>query len=109
VTSRSAVTLFPDMLAAIEAIHSYRAALRGDGRALAIDAIKYHLVVIGEAVGNLSAEARMQAPEVPWASIKGLRNLLTHEYFDIREELLIEIIEGDDLLQLEAVARRLSN
>jgi uncharacterized protein with HEPN domain len=47
------------------------------------DALLFQFVVLGEAVKNLSDETRRSAPEVPWASIAGLRDLIAHEYFRI--------------------------
>jgi len=38
---------------------------------------------IGEAVGRLPEEFRIQHPEMNWAAIRGIRNLLSHEYHRI--------------------------
>jgi uncharacterized protein with HEPN domain len=43
-------------------------------------AVAYQLVIIGEAVTHLSKELKERHPEVPWAFIKGMRNIATHEY-----------------------------
>jgi len=45
-------------------------------------------------------------PEVPWASIAGLRNVVVHEYFRIEPELIIDIIDGQLLSLAEALRRR---
>jgi len=58
-----------------------------------VDAIKYRLVVIGEAVARLSTEARSQAPQVPWDRIKGLRNFLVHQYDEIDAKLVEDVIQ----------------
>jgi len=39
--------------------------------------------IIGEAATHVSSEARVEAPDVPWAQITGMRNRLIHAYFDI--------------------------
>jgi uncharacterized protein with HEPN domain len=39
--------------------------------------------VIGEAVKNLAPETRSLEPDIPWADIAGLRDLIAHEYFRI--------------------------
>lgn len=44
-------------------------------------AIMYSLVVIGEAVRQLDDATRASQPHVPWRSIVGMRNMLTHEYY----------------------------
>lgn len=41
------------------------------------------LEIIGEAANHLSIELYQDFPEVPWARIIGLRNLVIHEYFGI--------------------------
>jgi uncharacterized protein with HEPN domain len=39
--------------------------------------------IIGEAAGQVSKETQAASPEVPWASIIGMRNRLVHAYFDV--------------------------
>ncbi len=41
------------------------------------------LQVIGKASRSLSAAIRDQHPELPWSKIIGMRNILTHNYFEI--------------------------
>ena len=45
------------------------------------DAVAYNLLAIGETCSNLSEALKTKHPEVPWAAIRGIRNLLAHEYF----------------------------
>lgn len=63
-------------------------------------------MVIGEAVKNLSQETRELAPEIPWADIAGLRDLIAHEYFRIDIHRVLEIVERD-LPPLEHTTDRL--
>lgn len=44
--------------------------------------------IVGEAAAKTSAETQAQLPDVPWASIVGMRNRLIHGYFDINTEIL---------------------
>jgi uncharacterized protein with HEPN domain len=46
-------------------------------------AVVHQLTVIGEAVARLSQDLRSRHPAVPWADIKGLRNVVVHNYFGI--------------------------
>lgn len=39
--------------------------------------------IIGEASANLSEELKGSNPNIEWATIKGFRNLLVHEYFRV--------------------------
>jgi len=43
----------------------------------------------------LAPETRDAAPEIPWADIAGLRDLIAHEYFRIDIHRVLEIVERD--------------
>jgi uncharacterized protein with HEPN domain len=62
--------------------------------------------VIGEAVKNLAAETRDSEPEIPWADVAGLRDLIAHEYFRIEISRILAITERD-LPRLERAIDRL--
>lgn len=70
------------------------------------DALLFQFVVIGEAVKHLSSETRESTPEIPWADIAGLRDLIAHEYFRIDIRRVLEIVE-QDLPPLEQTIDRL--
>lgn len=61
---------------------------------MAHDAVLRNLAVIGEAVRSLSPETREHIPEVPWAAIAGLRNVVVHEYFRINPDLVLDIVDN---------------
>ena len=44
--------------------------------------------IAGEAASQVTAETRGQLPDLPWASIIGMRNRLVHAYFDINRDIL---------------------
>ncbi len=54
-----------------------------------------HLQIIGEASRVMSTSIREQHPEVPWSQIIGMRNILTHNYFEIDIEVVWSVIERD--------------
>ncbi len=102
--SRSAQDRIADILAAIERCQQYEPYLRSDEFAsMAYDAVLRNLAVIGEAVRSLPSEARDQFPDMPWAAIAGLRNVVVHEYFRVNPDLIVDIVEN----QLAPLARRL--
>ena len=74
-----------DILEAVERIEHYTE--RGHDAFVADELIQvwvvHHLQIIGEAVGKLSAEVKERHPEVPWALIKAMRNVLVHFYFGV--------------------------
>ena len=54
----------------------------GNNRMLTLAIIK-ELEIIGEAASKLTPEFKAGLPHIPWADIVGMRNRLTHGYFDI--------------------------
>lgn len=57
------------------------------------DAIKYRLVEIGEAAGELTDDVKSIAPGIPWVKIKSMRNLLAHAYHDVDIRIVWAIID----------------
>ena len=55
--------------------------------------VVHHLQIIGEAVRGLTGELRERHPEVPWAQIIGMRNLLVHHYFGIDTDAVWNVID----------------
>ena len=55
----------------------------------------HHLQIIGEALGRLSGDLKSKYPGIPWRKIKGMRNILVHDYFGIDLEIVWRVIEGD--------------
>jgi len=49
-------------------------------------AVERSLEIIGEAAGRVSALFRNAHPEIPWRQIIGQRNVLIHEYGEIKQE-----------------------
>jgi len=43
----------------------------------------HHLQIIGEATRGISQSTKTHYPEVPWAQVYALRNILVHEYFGL--------------------------
>ena len=41
-------------------------------------------MVHGEAGNKLSSEFRESHPEIPWAKIRATRNVIAHEYLDVK-------------------------
>ena len=57
------------------------------------DAVIRNLEIIGEAARNMPDEIKRQYSQVEWRSIGALRNLLAHEYFGVKDEIIWDIIE----------------
>ncbi|MGH2960595.1 MAG: HepT-like ribonuclease domain-containing protein [Solirubrobacterales bacterium] len=99
-----------DVKDAIVAIHEHLARAgeepADEDAALLHDALLFQFVVIGEAVKHLAPETRDSEPEIPWADVAGLRDLIAHEYFRIEIGRVLAIVERD-LSPLERAVDRL--
>ena len=71
----------------------------------------YDLGVLGEARGHLSDTFKEEHNHLPWHQMRGLRNRLVHEYFNIDHEIVWQVLmtEIPDLLpQLENLRNKLT-
>ena len=62
------------------------------------DAVVRNLEIIGEAASRISkADPRLVAahPELPWTEMRGMRNKIIHEYFDVDWQVVWGTIKGD--------------
>lgn len=94
--SRPAAERFADILAATDRCLTYRAHLGAEDpvmAAMAYDAVLRNLAVIGEAVRALPSAEKDAKPEVPWAAIAGLRNVVVHEYFRVDPGQILDILD----------------
>ncbi len=57
-----------------------------------VDAVILNLEQIGETAKKISSETRKKYPNINWASIIGLRNMISHEYEGVRLEIIYEIV-----------------
>ncbi|MGI9188117.1 MAG: HepT-like ribonuclease domain-containing protein [Gaiellales bacterium] len=67
-----------------------------------VAAVRYHLIVIGEAVHHLPLRFRS---DDTWSPFVDVRNHLAHEYFRVDRERVIDLV-GERLDHLEAATRR---
>jgi uncharacterized protein with HEPN domain len=51
-------------------------------------AVERQLITVGEAARQLSSEFKLAHPQIPWRTIVAQRNVLVHEYGEIRVEQL---------------------
>jgi uncharacterized protein with HEPN domain len=58
-------------------------------------AVERWIEVIGEAARRLSEEFKSAHHEVPWSKIIGQRNVLAHQYREIRQEKLFQVVRQD--------------
>jgi len=58
-------------------------------------AVERCLEIVGEAAGRVSADLVQRHPEIAWQEIRGLRNILAHEYAQVDYEILYRTIQED--------------
>lgn len=105
--SRSEQERFADILDAIDRCRQYAPHLRSDElAAMAYDALLRNLAVIGEAARSMPAETRETMPDVPWASIAGLRNIVVHKYFRVNPDLVLDIVDHQLVEPADAIRSR---
>ena len=51
-------------------------------------ALVHALQIAGEAAGKVSVEKGESRPDIPWATMIGMRHRLVHAYFDINLDIL---------------------
>jgi uncharacterized protein with HEPN domain len=63
--------------------------------------------IISEATRHLPAELKATRPEIRWASIAGIGNVLRHEYYAISNAIIWKLIR-DDLPSLKAAVEAIA-
>jgi uncharacterized protein with HEPN domain len=87
-----------DILAAVHAVAEYTDGMTyeefaADGRTR--DAVVRNLMTMGESVRWIPDVVLSRHPEVPWRTLRGMRNVVVHEYFGIDDGILWQTVRGD--------------
>jgi uncharacterized protein with HEPN domain len=83
-----------------------REQLREDERTY--DAVIRNLEIIGEASKHIPPDIRDKYAEIEWRKISGLRDVLTHGYFGIDDEIIWDIVRNQVKPLLESVENIIS-
>ena len=83
------------ILAAIDRIQRYTSGKTYDD--LVADDMMYYAVVknieiIGEAANMLTPDFQAEHTETPWKMVKGMRNYIVHEYFQIDDIVVWDVV-----------------
>lgn len=86
-----------DILGSIEKISRYTAgmtfeAFQSDDRT--VDAVIRNFQIIGEAARHIPPEVESRFPAVPWIEMRGMRNIVIHEYFGIDLPIVWKTLEN---------------
>lgn len=58
------------------------------------DAVVRNLEVIGEAAKKIPDEVRERYPDIEWKKISGFRDIAIHEYYNMDEEILWDVVKN---------------
>lgn len=61
----------------------------------ALRVVLYSLAVIGEAVASSIDDLEAAEPKMPWHKIRGMRNAVIHEYFQVDLEIVWQTTQSD--------------
>ena len=67
--------------------------------------IKWKLQSLTETAGRLTEEIKATEPEIDWVAMRGTRNRLVHDPYNLREQIIWEIATQDIPLVREALLR----
>ena len=87
-----------DILEAISAIEEYTTGMdysSWERDRKTIDAVIRNFEIIGEAAAHVPEEVQKRFSGVPWTKMKGIRNLLIHEYFGVDIEVVWKTVQED--------------
>lgn len=72
-------------------VHTRASLARDEGLQLILARL---LEILGEATGSVSLECRSRYPDLPWSSMKAMRNWLAHAYFDINLDTHWNVVQN---------------
>ncbi len=58
-------------------------------------ALCYYTMIIGEATYMLTKEFKESHPQTPWRQIEGMRHHIVHGYYQVRKDMLWNVIKND--------------
>jgi uncharacterized protein with HEPN domain len=70
------------------------------------DAVIRNLEIIGEAARHVPETIQNKHPEVEWRAMAALRNIVAHEYFGVKDEIIWDILNqklGPLLISVDAI------
>ena len=71
-------------------------------------AVVKNIEIIGEAANMLTPIFQQSHPETPWKMVKGMRNYIVHEYFQIDDIVVWDVIKNNIPELREQILRYLS-
>ena len=60
---------------------------------MAFWAAVHYIAVIGEAANHLPDEIIAALPEIDWAAVVGMRNVIIHQYYEVDTDIVTRVLE----------------
>lgn len=85
------------IIACVQAIDTYVSRTGADWPAddMAVDAIAKRIEEIGEVAKRLTPESLATMPGVNWKGVKGIREVIAHDYDDVDVEILADVVRDE--------------
>ncbi len=87
-----------DILEAIDKVQRYTQGLdfeRFAANSQVIEAVVFNFIVIGEAARHVPPAIISRYDNMPWRIMRGMRNLVVHEYWGVNIRVLWETVQND--------------
>ncbi len=84
--------------------------LRSPGGMMRLDAICMNLIALGETVKGLDKQTNAQLlknyPDVYWRGVMGMRDKISHHYFEIDTDVVFRTLE-EDIPKMEPIVKKM--
>ncbi len=97
-SKRKPQILFDDILNSINQIEEYCKGIdfeKFNNNRLIIDAVVRNIEIIGEASARIPENVQHKFSSIQWNQLRGIRNRIVHEYFDVDVSIIWFIIENE--------------
>ena len=82
-----------------------------DNSLMLLDSLCMQLIAIGEAVKKIDKETDKKLfksyPKIPWREVAGMRDILSHHYFDLNAEVVFEVTT-EHIKDLQSVLKEIA-
>ena len=95
---REVILFIDDILISINAIEDFSTKMSKEkliNNRLYQSAIVREIEIIGEAVKSIPTSFREKHPEIPWAKMAGMRDVIIHSYFSVDLGTVWKVIKDD--------------
>ena len=99
------------ILAAIDRVQKYTNGKTYEelvGNDMMYYAVVKNIEIMGEAANMLSSIFTDSHPETPWKQVRGMRNYIVHEYFQIDDVVVWDVVSNNLPVLREQIAKYIS-